>query len=167
LAAYCLCNFLYEEKSDGLFGPRAVGDAFYEAYVSRDPARIGAMLDVDWIVAGPVEVMQVCGHWRGRSAVMERFAHAVPQLIRFKALEIEHLLVDGDCSAMFGRISCQHRQTGRLICHRVAHIVRYRDDKVIYYRVMNDSLDAAEQFAGRAFSLSDEPNVSGLGLAEV
>ena len=149
--------------------PRAVVEAFYDAYASRDPARIGAMLDddVEWTVAGPVEVMQVCGHWHGRSAVMERFAHAMPQIIRFKALEIEHLLVDGDSSALFGRISCQHRQTGRLICHRVAHIVRYRDDKVIYFRVINDSLDAAEQFAGRAFNLADQPATSDFGLAEV
>jgi ketosteroid isomerase-like protein len=149
--------------------PRAVVEAFYDAYVSRDPARIGAMLDddVEWTVVGPVEVMQVCGHWHGRAAVMDRFARAIPEIIRFKALDIEHLLVDGDRSALFARISCQHRQTGRLICHRVAHIARYRDDKVIYFRVINDSLDAAEQFAGRAFNLADEPDMNLLGLSEV
>jgi len=148
---------------------RAVVEAFYAAYISRDPVRIGAMLDDDdeWIVAGPVEVMQVCGHWRTKAAVVDRFARAVPQLIHFKGLDIEHLLVDGDRSALFGRISCQHRQTGRLICHRVAHIARYRDDKVFYFRVINDSLDAAEQFAGRAFNPTGEPVTSGFGLAEV
>ena len=147
----------------------AVVEAFYAAYISRDPVRIGAMLDddVEWIVAGPVEVMQVCGHWRGKAAVVDRFARTVPQVIHFKGLDIEHLLVDGDCSALFGRIRCQHRQTGRLICHRVAHIVRYRDDKVVAFRVINDSLDAAEQFAGRAFNLTDEPDMTNLGLAAV
>jgi ketosteroid isomerase-like protein len=136
---------------------RAVVDAFYRAYISRDPEQIGAMVDedVEWHVAGPVEVMQVCGYWRGKAAVIDRFARLVPQIIEFKSLEIECLLVDGDSSALFGRIACLHRPTGRSICHRVAHIVRYRDGKVVYFRVINDSLDAAEQFVGHRIILTD------------
>ena len=44
--------------------PRAVVDAFYQAYISRDSEQIGAMLDedVEWYVAGPAEVMQVSGY---------------------------------------------------------------------------------------------------------
>ena len=130
--------------------PRDVVDAFYRAYVTRDAEQIGAWLDddVEWIVAGPVEVMQVCGTWRGKAAVMDRFANQIPKVIRFKGLEIESLLVDRDRSAMFGRVSCTHISSGRSICHRVAHLVRYRDGKVISHRVINDSLDAAEQYAG-------------------
>jgi ketosteroid isomerase-like protein len=129
---------------------RAVVDDFYRAYISRDAQRIGAFLDddVEWHVAGPVEVMQVCGYWRGKAAVINRFAHLVPKVVRFQSLEIESLLVDGDSSALFGRIHCLHVASGRSICHRVAHIVRYRDDKVFFYRVINDSLDAAEQYVG-------------------
>lgn len=136
--------------------PRSVVDAFYQAYISRDPQRIGALLDddVEWQVAGPVEVMQVCGHWRGKAAVIDRFARTVPQVVDFKSLEIEHLLVDGDRSAMFGRISSVHRRSGRRISHRVAHVARYRDGKVFYFRVINDSLDAAEQFIGREIDLT-------------
>jgi ketosteroid isomerase-like protein len=138
--------------------PRAVVDAFYRAYISRDPTQIGAMLDedVEWHVAGPVEVMQVCGYWRGKAAVVDRFARIVPEVIEFKGLETEHLLADGDRSAFFGRINCLHRQTGRLICHRVAHIARYRNGKVVYFRVINDSLDAVEQFIGHRINLTDE-----------
>ena len=138
--------------------PRAVVDAFYEAYVSRDSDRIGAMLDddVEWYVAGPPGVMQVCGYWRGKAAVIDRFARTIPQIIRFKSLEVEHLLVDGDCSSLFARISCEHRKTGRQICHRVAHIIRYRNDKVVYFRVVNDSLDAAEQFVGHPINLAED-----------
>lgn len=129
---------------------RAVVDEFYSAYMSRDAARIGACLDddVEWHVAGPVEIMQVCGYWRGKAAVIDRFARIVPTIVKFKSLDIESLLVDGDMSAMFGRIHCTHVASGRSICHRVAHIVRYRDGKVFFYRVINDSLDAAEQYVG-------------------
>jgi ketosteroid isomerase-like protein len=138
--------------------PRTVVDAFYQAYISRDPEQIGAMLDedVEWYVAGPVEVMQVCGYWRGKAAVVDRFARIVPQVIKFKSLDTECLLVDGDSSALFGRIACLHRPTGRLICHRVAHFVRYRNGKVVYFRVINDSLDAAEQFIGHRITLTDD-----------
>ena len=169
---------------------RSVVDAFYRAYTSRDPQQIGAMLDddVEWYVAGPTEVMQVCGTWRGKAAVIERFTTFIPNIIQFKNLQIETLLADGDIvritglpqagkrtvevdtdesdprkklSAMFGRSAGVHRPTGRQISHRVAHLVRYRDDKVVSYRVMNDSLDAAEQYVGHHIALTDDaPPVS-------
>lgn len=138
--------------------PRDVVDAFYQAYISRDAQQIGALIDdkVEWIVAGPAEVMQVCGTWRGKAAVIDRFATQMPKVIRFSRLEIESLLVDGDSSAMFGRIFCVHLASGRSICHRVSHLVRYRDGKVISLRVINDSLDAAEQYVGHHISLTGE-----------
>ena len=138
--------------------PRAVVEAFYQAYVSRDPQRIGACLDeeVEWHVAGPVGVMLVCGFWRGKAAVIDRFARQVPHYIDFKSLEPESLLVDGDSSALLGRVTSLHRQTGRLISHRVAHFVRYRDEKVISYCSITDSLDAAEQFMNRRIDLATD-----------
>ena len=141
---------------------RAVVDEFYRAYISRDAERIGATLDddVEWHVAGPIEVMLVCGFWRGKAAVVDRFARIVPQIIEFKGLDIESLLVDGDSSAMFGRIHCLQRATGRTISHRVAHIVRYRDGKIVHFRVMNDSLDAAEQYVGHRINLTDDAPLS-------
>jgi ketosteroid isomerase-like protein len=134
---------------------RSAVDGFYRAYISRDPASIGAVLDddVEWHVNGPTEVMRICGFWRGKAAVVDRFTHLVPQVIAFKSLDIEHLLVDGDQSAMFGRITSQHRESGRVISHRVSHIARYRKDKVAYFRVVNDTFDAAEQFLGRRLNL--------------
>ena len=135
---------------------RSVVEAFYEAYISRDPQRIGALLDddVEWQVSGPAEVMQVCGLWQGKAAVIDRFECQVPKIIDFKSLHIDHLLVDGDHSAMFGRITCVQRQTGRLISHRVAHIARYSDGKVVDFQVINDSLDAVEQYIGHPIDLT-------------
>jgi ketosteroid isomerase-like protein len=137
---------------------RDVVETFYRAYISRDPHQIGALIDddVEWIVAGPVDVMQVCGTWHGKTAVIDRFATQMPKIIQFKRLEIESLLVDGDSSAMFGRISCIHVPSGRSICHRVSHLVRYRAGKVVSLRVVNDSLDAAEQYVGHHIALSNQ-----------
>ena len=138
---------------------RAAVDAFYEAYASRDPQRIGAVLDddVEWHVNGPTEVIKICGYWRGKAAVIDRFTRLVPRVIAFKKLEIEHLLVDGDQSAMFGRITSRHRDSGRTISHRVSHIVRYRNGKVASFRVINDTFDAAEQFLGHRINVESEP----------
>jgi len=133
-------------------------DAFYQAYISRDAQRIGTFLDddVEWHVAGPVEVMPICGTWHGKAAVIDRFARLTPQVIEFKSLDTEHLLVDGNCSAFFGRITVRHRRSGRLVSHRVAHIAHYRDGKVVYFRVINDSWDAAEQFIGHRLAPTSE-----------
>lgn len=143
---------------------RATVEAFYEAFISRDPERIGACLDddVEWHVGGPVDAMQICGTWHGKAAVIERFRNLVPKIVQFRKLEIEQLLVDGDTSAMFGRISSIHRASGRLICHRASHLVRYRNGKVVSFRVINDSLDAAEQYVGHRIDVFADPD-SGQG----
>lgn len=144
--------------------PRSVVDAFYRAFDTRDAGKIGEFLDddVEWSVFGPVEIMQVCGLWRGKAAVIDRFARVVPKVIDFKRLERECLLVDGDSSAMLGRVVSLHRQTGRIISHRTTHFVRYRNDKVISFRVISDSLDAAEQFIGHRIDVSAVPGDSDL-----
>ena len=143
--------------------------AFYDAYISRDPQRIGAMVtdDVEWHVAGPVSVVQICGTWHGREAVIERFATYIPTIIAFQALEIEKLLVDDDSSAMFGRIISRHCQSGRIISHRVSHLVRYRDGKAASFRCINDSLDIAEQFIGHAIDFSDDAPAIADDIVEV
>jgi len=148
---------------------RATVTAFYDAYTSRDPERIGAYLDddVEWHVGGPVEVMAVCGAWRGKAAVIDRFRSQVPKVIQFKKLEVEALLVDGDTSAMFGRVCSIHRATGRVISHRVSHLTRYRDGKVVSFRVINDTLDAAEQFVGHRIDLHSDPDGDCGGLIAV
>lgn len=136
---------------------RATVEAFYAAYVSRDPHRIGATIDndVEWHVTGPAEAIKICGFWRGKKDVIERFARLVPQVLTVNRVDVEHLLVDGDSSAMFGRITSLLHENGRVISHRVAHIVRYRDGKVVHFSVMNDSFDAAEQFLGHRLNVHD------------
>jgi len=138
---------------------RATVEAFYSAYTSRDPHRIGAMLDdaVEWHVTGPCEAISVCGVWRGKDAVIERFTKVVPQILTVKGIRIDHLLVDGDSSAMFGRITSLLHATDRVIAHGFAQIARYRNGKVVYFSVINDSFDAAEQFLGHRLNLHETP----------
>jgi len=135
---------------------RSLVESFYQAYDSRDPQRIGTFLDdhVEWDVFGPAAVIQICGQWRGKAAVVERFASLVPRIIEFKRLDRDCLLVDGDRAAMNGRVTSRHRESDRIISHRVAHFIQFRDGKIISFRAINDTLDAAEQFLGHAIDLS-------------
>lgn len=137
---------------------RATVEAFYTAFKSYSAEQIGPMLDddIEWIVSGPVDVMKVCGAWHGKDAVVARFANLNQKVFTFQSLHIEHLLVDGDCSALFGRVTVLQHDTGRRISHRVAHIVRYRNGKVMSMRCICDSLDAAEQYLGRRIKLTDD-----------
>jgi ketosteroid isomerase-like protein len=136
---------------------RAAVEAFYAAFVSRDPERIAALVDedVEWTVVGPVDLMQVCGEWRGRAAVFDRYARLVPGVLDFVSLQIECLLVDGAHSAMLGRIASRQRESGRMISHRTAHFARYRQGRLLRLRVLTDSLDAAEQFTGHLMRPTD------------
>jgi ketosteroid isomerase-like protein len=134
---------------------RSVVESFYEAYISRDPQRIAPFLDddVEWDVFGPAAVIQVCGRWRGKAAVIDRFARVVPQVVEFKSLDRDCLLVDGDRAALNGRVISRHCESGRIISHRIAHFIQFRDGKVISFRAIADTLDAAEQFLGHAIDL--------------
>ena len=136
--------------------PRATVEAFYRAYKSRNPEQIGTMLDddVEWHVTGPSEAITICGFWRGKAAVIERF-RMMSQVLTVNRVDIEHLLIDGDSSAMFGRITSLLHANKRVISHRVSHIVRYSGGKVVYFRVINDTFDAAEQFLGHRLNVHD------------
>jgi hypothetical protein len=59
-----------------------------------------------------------------------------------------------------GRITCRPRDTGRVISHRVSHIARFRNGKVAYFRVVNDTFDAAEQFLGHRLNVEDAPAIA-------
>lgn len=134
---------------------RATVERFYQAYDSRDVDSIAACLDddVEWDVFGPATVMLICGQWRGKAAVVDRFSRVVSKVVKFRKFERSYVLVDGDQSAACGHITSEHVPTGRIIRHRVAHFVRYRAGKVISFRVVADTLDAAEQFIGQRIDL--------------
>ncbi|MDO8876869.1 MAG: nuclear transport factor 2 family protein [Pseudolabrys sp.] len=145
---------------------RTTVEGFYVAYDVNDAERIAAYLDddVEWIVFGPPALMQVCGQWRGKAAVFDRFSRLLPQLLEFKRFERHFMLVDGDESAACGRIIGKHRASGRIISHRSAHFIRYRDQKVIAFRAVTDSLDAAEQYIGHRIDRGTESEADMLVL---
>jgi ketosteroid isomerase-like protein len=135
---------------------RKLVQEYIAACVSRDPARLSHCLDDDvaWTLAGPVDLIPFCGQRRGKKEVIDTIVRRVPTLIRLIGMEVEELLVDGDRAATFLRLSAVHVVTGRTISYRSAQFLRFRDGKLVEFRAVIDSFDAAEQVIGHAISAS-------------
>jgi ketosteroid isomerase-like protein len=148
---------------------RSIVQGFYLAYVSRDPARMAAFLDddVQWLVTGPVDLLEYCGLRRGKEAVVDLYGRILPSLFEFKSFEPRDFLIDGDRAAVFGRISAVQRSTGRLISYMCAHFVHFRDDKVVSFASLTDSFDAAEQVLGHPIAPSHRGSFSDFGIIAV
>ena len=138
--------------------PREVAEAFYDAFASRDPARIAAFIgdDVDWLIVGPVDLLPFCGQRRGKRAAMEVFERLVPEVLHIKAVSREALLIDGDQASALSKLSAIHRTSGRQISYRIAQFMQFRDNKIAVYRTVIDSFNAAEQMLGHPIDLDQD-----------
>jgi ketosteroid isomerase-like protein len=135
---------------------RTTVQAFYRAYVARDSVRIEPFLDddVEWMISGPVDVLCFCGQRRGKKAVLEIFDRLVPSAFDVTGFEPKSLLIDGDRVAMLSTLSGETPDARRKISYRVAHFIRFRDNKVVDFCSIIDSFDAAEQILGHAIDTS-------------
>lgn len=129
--------------------------AFFQAYSSRDPVRIAPFIadDVEWMIVGPVDLLHFCGPRKGKAAVLDLFQRVIPNVLDVNGVESDIVLVDGDRAATYNRITAIQRTTGRTISYRSAQFMRFRNDKVIEYRSIIDSFDAAEQVLGHPIEL--------------
>jgi ketosteroid isomerase-like protein len=135
---------------------------FYRARLTRDPARIAPFLDddVEWSTAGPVDLFHFCGQRRGKTAVLDAMVRIVPSQLKVSAMELEELLVDGDRAATISKVTATQLGTNRVITYRQAQFFRFRNNKIVSYRCILDSFDAAEQLLGRAIDLPRGPHVA-------
>lgn len=132
---------------------------YFRACVAREPERIAPFLDddVSWSVIGPVDVLPFCGEHRGKRAVIDTIVRLGPSVLRIKAMELEEMLVDGDRAATFMRIIAEHGGTGRTVSYRCAQFLRFRNNKLIEFRALLDSFDAAEQMIGHPIEVTPPP----------
>ena len=137
--------------------PRAIVEAFYKVYSTRDAEKIGEFLhdDVEWTINGPVDYLRFCGTHRGKAAVLDLIKRQVPAVLRVFSFVPDAIVVDGDRAAMLSRQSSKRAIDGRAISYRVANFIRFRDGKVIENLSLLDSFDAVEQVLGRPLGLHD------------
>ena len=141
--------------------PRAVVDAFYNAYATRDVEKVAAYLHpgVEWTVSGPIDVLPFCGVFRGKAAVLDLIGRRVPSVLKVFSFVAESMLIDGDQVAMLHRQSGRRDTDGRVISYRVANFIRFADDKVIANISLIDSFDAVEQVLGHPLAVHVSPAI--------
>jgi ketosteroid isomerase-like protein len=147
---------------------RTIVQDFYEAFASRDPARIERFLadDVEWHMAGPVDLFRFCGYRRGKAAVLDYFARLVPQVFAVRRFELEEIVIDTDRVALFSKVVAVQKDTGRLITYRHAIFVVFENDQAISVQGVADTFDFAEQMVGHRIDayggvpLSPSPDIA-------
>ncbi len=134
---------------------RAVVDAFYKAYATRDIDEIAPFIhdDIEWTISGPVDYLPFCGVHSGKASVLDLIENKVKAVLRTFSFVPESIVVDGDRVAMLSRQSAKRTKDGCTISYRVANIMRFCDDKVIENFSLIDSYDAVEQVLGRPLSV--------------
>jgi ketosteroid isomerase-like protein len=140
---------------------RAAVQAFYEALASRDPVRLANCLtdDVEWHMAGPVDVFVFCGYRRGKAAVVDYVGRLVPSMFSVKRFEPEEIVIDGDTVAMINNITSVQKNTGRILTYQTAIFVVFRDGKVASMKGVADTFDMAEQVVGHRIDAYREPEL--------
>lgn len=140
-------------------------EGFYRARLSRDPKRIEPYLDdnVDWLITGPIELLQFCGQRRGKAEVLDTIVRLLPSIMHVAKVELETLLIDRDRAATFNRLTGIQSSTGRTISYCQAQFMHFRNGKIIEYRCIIDSFDAAEQMIGHPIELSAAPCTTRVG----
>ena len=83
----------------------------------------------------------------------------MPSIMHVSKIELETLLIDGDRVATFSRLTGVLCGTGRIISYHQAQFLQFRDGKIVEYRAIIDSFDAAEQMMGHPIALPDMPRV--------
>jgi ketosteroid isomerase-like protein len=141
---------------------RSTVQAFYEALASRDPIRLAQFLadDVEWHMAGPVDVFVFCGYRRGKAAVVDYVGRLVPSMLSVKRFDLEDIVIDGDTAATINNITSVQKDTGRVLTYQTAVFIVFRDGKVVSVKGVADTFDMAEQLVGHHIDAFSEPDRS-------
>lgn len=134
-------------------------ESFYRARLSRDLQRIEPFIDddVDWLITGPFELLQFCGQRHGKAEVLDTIVRVMPSIMHVSKVELRSLLIDRDRAATFSRLTGVLANNGRVISYHQAQFLHFRNAKIVQYRGIIDSFDAAEQMIGHPIALSDTP----------
>ncbi|HMA56973.1 MAG TPA: nuclear transport factor 2 family protein [Pseudolabrys sp.] len=143
--------------------PRAVVEAFYHALANRDMGTLATFLDeqVVWTISGPVDMLPFCGQRIGKAVVMKLLVRDIPTFLSDRRFVPNTMLVDGDRAAVLGRLNATKRDDGHAISYRIAHFIKFRDEKVVEYVSIIDSFDAVEQMLGYNLDACDGYRVEG------
>jgi ketosteroid isomerase-like protein len=149
--------------------PRSVVEAFYKAYAARNIAGVEKFLcdDVTWTISGPVDLLHFCGTRQGKAATLDTIGRQISEVYQVVSFVLYAMLVDGDRAATINRLTAQMNSDRRVITYRVAHFLRFRDNKIIEMLSIIDSFNAVEQVLGHPIGLGEGQAVDAGDLVAV
>lgn len=99
--------------------------------------------DVDFAIAGNVELVSWIGRRQGRTGVADFFRDLREQVesLRF---EVRSMVVEGDKAVALGELETRVRRTGKIIESEFAFEFTIKDAPVVRYRLFEDSFSVAQ-----------------------
>jgi ketosteroid isomerase-like protein len=152
-----------QAKTTGSPVSRSVVETFYRALANRDVGTLATFLDeqVVWTISGPVDILPFCGQRVGKAGVMKLLGQDSPAFLTDRRFVPSMMVVDGNNAAVLARLTATKREDGHAISYRIAHFIKFRDEKVIEYVSIIDSFDAVEQMLGHNLDAHDGYRVEG------
>lgn len=143
--------------------PRTVVEAFYRALADHDGDTLASYLhdDVVWTISGPVDILPFCGRRVGKDGVMKLLMQDSPAFLSDRRFVPNTMLIDGSNAAVLARLTTIKREDGHAISYRIAHFIKFHEEKVVEYVSIIDSFDAVEQMLGYNLDAHDGYRVEG------
>ena len=128
-------------------------EAFFDAMMSRDPARIAPYVadDAEWLIVGPTELFAYCGQHLGKEAVLAAYGR-MGRIAAVTDFAREFTLTDGESASALTRMTVTQSSTGRQVVARLAQFARFRDGKVCEFCSIFDAFSVVEQLVEHAQS---------------
>jgi len=152
-----------QAKTKNSLVPRAVVEAFYRALADRDMGTLASYLDDDvvWTISGPVDILPFCGQRVGKDGVMKLLMQDSPAFLSNRRFVPNIMIVDGNNAAVLARLTATKREDGHAISYRIAHFIKFQEEKVVEYVSIIDSFDAVEQMLGYNLDAHDGHRIEG------
>lgn len=117
--------------------------------------------DVVWTISGPVDILPFCGQRVGKDGVMKLLMQDSPAFLSDRRFVPNTMLIDGSNAAVLARLTAIQREDGNAISYRIAHFIKFHEEKVVEYVSIIDSFDAVEQMLGYNLDAHDGYRVEG------
>jgi ketosteroid isomerase-like protein len=126
--------------ADATEATRAMVAEFFRRMGAREPGPIAELFadEVDWYIPGNQAVAPWVGR-RGTRTEIAEFYRVLFRAVTPLAVEMQHLLVEGEVAIATGEFSSRMNRTGRVLDSLFSIDFTVRGGQIIRYRLMEDS----------------------------
>ncbi|HVX74789.1 MAG TPA: nuclear transport factor 2 family protein [Bradyrhizobium sp.] len=128
--------------------------ALHRALSERQYADLEALIDddIDWAMYGPIDMFPFFGSRRGKAAVLDVIKR-IADTVRVQRFDRESVLLGEDSAASMIRYSLTALDSDKRISLRLAHFAKFREGRLVSFRMLVDTFDLVEQALGRPIHL--------------